>query len=449
MRDPIDYDSPLGISKREWTKVLGANLALLLIMYTVALICTMCGSDFFMLNFHSDDLKRIEDTLRSWNVFPLVEILFQTIEVTIVYAYAVKGKIRWFNPPILFAAFVAFNVAFTQTMGAYPAFVPFIVLIAFLVTAVSIEYRKSKTDVLKGLARAAIGLAVSFVLSAMISLFRLSYARIFNSELSNVTGFATNVELDIALVLSLSFLSVALNWEPRKGGSEQCPTNLGASGSCPTATKQSPKRMPSTKRNPNSDIPPKLRKRIRILKAKTIAIQTTALVVVSLLPIVSGRGVEYALVFASFSITRLCLGFKRSLHFKSEMVCVTVAGLIFWGLCFLAPSMEVCLIMSMAYGAVVAVAFRLYWELHDLILYRRVAKLDRYAMFYATFKGNVTPRHIFGVMKSKGYQNNEIEMVTMYMQREKVEAIAIEMSYSKRVIEQRLTDLANELYSSR
>lgn len=37
-REPIDYNSPLGISKREWTRVLGVNLALLLAVYAVAFI---------------------------------------------------------------------------------------------------------------------------------------------------------------------------------------------------------------------------------------------------------------------------------------------------------------------------------------------------------------------------------------------------------------------------
>lgn len=41
MEGPIDYDTRLGISKREWTKVLGANLALLLTAYVVALVCTL------------------------------------------------------------------------------------------------------------------------------------------------------------------------------------------------------------------------------------------------------------------------------------------------------------------------------------------------------------------------------------------------------------------------
>lgn len=44
----------LGITRREWTLVLGANLAILLIAYAIALACTLSGSDFFLLNVHSE-----------------------------------------------------------------------------------------------------------------------------------------------------------------------------------------------------------------------------------------------------------------------------------------------------------------------------------------------------------------------------------------------------------
>jgi len=90
-RDPIDFDSPLGISKREWIKVLGANLALLLVVYVVALICTLCGSDLFLLNFHSDDLQRIEETLRGWGIYPVVQAALSTIEMGIVASYIAKA----------------------------------------------------------------------------------------------------------------------------------------------------------------------------------------------------------------------------------------------------------------------------------------------------------------------------------------------------------------------
>lgn len=89
-KEPIDYNNPLGISKKEWTKVLGVNLALLLTVYAIALICTLCGSNFFLLNFYNEDLQRIEDMLRGWGVYPVVQTALSTIEMGIVASCIVK-----------------------------------------------------------------------------------------------------------------------------------------------------------------------------------------------------------------------------------------------------------------------------------------------------------------------------------------------------------------------
>lgn len=205
----------------------------------------------------------------------------------------------------------------------------------------------------------------------------------------------------------------------------------------------------SPKKTKISNLSPQAKKRLLKLKIKVATIQTTALIVTSLLPWFVGRPVEFSLVFASFCLTRFVLGFSHSLHFKSELVCITAGALLFWLLTFLTPSIEVCVIMAIIYGAVVALGFRLYWELHDLLLYHKAAKLDRYTMFYTVFKGNTTPKHIYGVMKAKDYLKDDIEIVQLYMDRVKVDAIAIEKNYSKRVIESRLTGIANDLYARR
>ena len=181
-----------------------------------------------------------------------------------------------------------------------------------------------------------------------------------------------------------------------------------------------------------------------------IAIQTVALAVITALPWFGGKIVEFAIVYASFCLTRLMLGFGRSLHFKSEAMCVTIGALTFWGLTFLSPSAEASIIMSLVYGAGLALAFRIYWELHDLILYRKAAKTDRYAMLYAVMKGNVTEKRVNGVMRAKGYSNrDDILMVQMYLRKEKVEYIADFMGYAKVTVEKKLTAIAEDLYARR
>lgn len=79
-REPIDYNNPLGISKREWTMVLGVNLAILVGAYLVAVIFTMAGSSAFLLNFNSEALDSIESTLRGCGIYPVLQILFSAVE---------------------------------------------------------------------------------------------------------------------------------------------------------------------------------------------------------------------------------------------------------------------------------------------------------------------------------------------------------------------------------
>ena len=250
-----------------------------------------------------------------------------------------------------------------------------------------------------------------------------------------------SIEYDIALALSLGLLTILIPWE--KGGKTKW-TSPDAGGPSPTSMKKSPKPTP------NNNLSPKLRKRLFFLKAKVFVIQTVALAIIAFVPIISGRGIEFSLVYVSFCVTRMILGFKHSLHFKSEMACVTIGALTFWGLTYLTPSAEASIVISLLYGSGLALGFRLYWELHDLMIYRRAAKTDRYAMFYTAFKGNLDPRRIRGVMRMKGITDeNEIKMIQMYMAKEKVDYIAQWMNVPLRTIDRRLTEIAEELYEKR
>lgn len=444
-QEPVDYRNPLGISKREWTKVLGVNLALLLIVYTVALITTLSGNDFFLLKFTNPYLQQVETTLRGWGIFALVQIAFETLEATIIAMFVAKGKIKFWIPFALYGVYVLTNVLFTQTLGYLPPVAQFVNTAVFLVLIAVFYNSKSKRELGMGFVRLAIGVALSLGLNAIINALRTRALDLWNLEIPNSAIFALNMEYDIALVLSFLFISLLL--ELRQKGEQACPTTPPAGGSSPTLTNSLPKNSPSAK-NP-SNLSPKIKKHLKIMRAKVFAIQTVAFIVIAFFPWLVGRPVEFAIVYASFCLTRLTLGFSRSLHFKSELVCVTAGAITFWLLTLLTPSVEACLIMSMVYGAATALGFRLYWELHDLILYRRASKMDRYAMFYTAFKGDISRRHIFGVMMAKGYGRDEIEMVQLYMERMKVEAIAIEKNYSKRSIETRLTDIATDLYERR
>ena len=440
-REPIDYNNPLGISKKEWTKVLGVNLALLLIVYTIALICTLCGNDFFLLTTQNESLQRMEDLMRSWNVYPLVQIAFATIEETIVLCFVLFRKPKWWWIMAYFALRVVNNLIWFNTTGSVPTWCT--MLINFVYTfalTFALTYRKQMA---KPMLRLLIALAVTLVLNGLISVMRTKILEI-NHLYTNIQFFYLSIEYDTALCLVLGLLALAIPWHGRKGV-PAWETTWVAGGSSPTSTKKSPRNLPT-----NSGLTEAQKRKIRKLKARVFAVQTLALVFVFSFPIFIGKPVEFSLVYVSFCLTRLVLGFNRSLHFKSETACIVTATFVFWIVTLLVPNVETSIIVSLAYGAGTALGFRLYWELHDLMMYKRASKTDRYAMLYVVFKGNLDDRHIKGVMRLKGHNDDEeITMVQMYMHKDKIEYIAEKMSYAKITVEKWLTDIAADLYAKR
>lgn len=177
-QEPLDYRNPLGISKREWVKVLGANLALLLAIYAIALVATLCGSDFFLLNFHSDDLARIETTLRGWGIYPLVQTAFSTVETTIIASYVAKTKPKWWYAVGYFVVFVTLNLILTATIGFVPSWITLVLGFVTCLVAVLVKGR-DKRNILVSSARYLIALVVSLGLNEVIAIFRtkgLSYS---------------------------------------------------------------------------------------------------------------------------------------------------------------------------------------------------------------------------------------------------------------------------------
>ena len=430
-----------GITKKEWTRVVGTNLALLLLVYLIALVTTLCGSDFFLLKVDGGAIAALEDTLRSWNVNFLVTILFLSVEETIILSFTCFHRPRFWWPIAYFATYLCFYLIFAFTIGSIPSWLPLSVGMAFAITIGLIEARKDFKHWWKPMVRLLIAAAASMVLNFMIFFFRTRLVSL-GTILSNANLFYLSVEYDLALSLALGFIALLMT---REKGVSKCRIPQGAGGSSPTSTKCSPKPQPKR----NDQLPPSLLKKAKRIRAMALAAQTAALIAISLFPIIVGKGTEFAIMYVSFCLTRLVLGFKKSLHFKSEMLCISAGALVFWGLTLLIPSHEAILVVSVAYGCGLALGFRLYWELHDLRFYRLAAKSDRKAMLYCAFKGNVEPRHIKGVMRVRGYGDREIRMVVSYMSGLKIEAIAHDEKYAKITIDKALTEIAEDLYSRR
>ena len=431
----------MGITKREWTLVLGANLAILLIAYIIALVCTLSGSDFFLLNVHSEALESLEATLRGWNVYFLVQLAFAAVEETIILSFVAFRRPRAWWVLGYIALFLAIYLPIALTGNQPPSWITLGIGFSYAMLICWAYCLKDLKNIWKFLIRLLIAGILSLAFNVLISMLRtnmIGLGLIYESA----SVFYLSLEYDLSLGLALGFIALLIT---REKGGKRCPTSQPAGGSSMTSTSNSPKHAKSTK----NKLPPKLQKRLRRIKAVTFATQFAAIIAISIFPAIIGKGTEYALMYVSFCATRIILGFRKSLHFKSEALCITTGALVFWGLTVLIPSAEAIIIASVAYGCGLALGFRLWWELHDLRLFRKATKRDRYAMLYCAFKGNPSPKHIKGIMRLRGYDDLDIRIITSYMQGLKVEAIAYDEGFARITVEKRLTEISSDIYARR
>lgn len=286
-KEPVDYNNPLGISKKEWVRVLTVNLALLLIVYAVALIVTLCGSDFFLLQARSECLQTIEDTLRGWGIYQLIKIGFATVEETIILWFVTLKRPKWWWPVSYFAIRVANNLLFTYTIGGVPGASVFVINFGFCIVF-ALTFKKK---CLKPLIRFVIALAVSLLLNEGIGFLRTKLLGL-NHLYTNIEFFYLSLEYDLALLLSLGLLAIAIPWNETKGDQQPWAKTGVVGGSSPTSMKKSRTNSP-TKNNGLTD---KQRKRIRKLKAKMFIVQSVALAFICFVPVLLGKPTEFALM---------------------------------------------------------------------------------------------------------------------------------------------------------
>lgn len=420
------------ITRREWAKIAAANLAILLIAYCAAAICTACGSDFFAVQYSNPSLDGIERTLRSWNCFAIVQIGFSSIEAFIIASYETKSRPRWWMAAGYFVTASVSDVIMTLAVGRFPFWFAYI-LNAVLFALAPLSRGKKGKEYLLCLLRAFVGVCVSFALNTAIEYFRTSVLS-YQKDISLSIGFCLSMEYDLALGLALLTLALVF---PREKGEKICQTIPGVCGGSSTMTKQSQRSLPI--------LSVETRNRIRRFRIRAGIEQTLSLIAIAFVPYLFGKEAEFALVFVSFTITRLILGFKNSLHFASELKCIGIGSVCFIALSYLAPSVEASVIFSLCYGTAFAICLRLYWELKDLRLYRKAAKPDCYAEIYAIFKGNLDEDHIYGAMRMRGFSNHEIALVQSYARKDEIDYIASNFAMSPRAVNYEMSKIIKRL----
>jgi hypothetical protein len=401
------------ITKREWIRIISVNLGLLCVVYAIAITLTHFGIKTFEIK--SVDVPSV---IEEWHLMPTISILFSTIEASIIGWFASRKIPKWYFTIgyVLFSIMI--NVTLTSVGIVVPGWIDLTLTIPylFIVSYQRRPYWKVVVDI-------AISIAISFLFNEAIGYFRTEIIGLYHYYDLSVF-LPLSIEYDLALFMALKLAELIIGKE--KEEDKVCRIGLDALGSSP-------------------NLSPKIQKSIKLLKVRVAVEQTAALICIALVPIFFGKGIEFSLVFVSFTLTRLILGFKKSIHFASEAKCIGIASLCFILISCLVPSVKINIIFSFCYGAGFALALRLYWELRNLRIYKDNAKTDYYAEFAVLFKNDVSRLHVSAYMKLKGFDDFDTETVCEFLEKTKIEAIALKQHCSVGKINLTIARVAYEL----
>ena len=283
--------------------------------------------------------------------------------------------------------------------------------------------------------RYLIALVVSLVLQAMITVIKAGYFDGQNHIMNLSAHFIYAIEYDIALSVVLT--TVALFLYREKGDSKLWISHtLG--GSSQTSKTQSPKsntkNLTKTQKN-----------KIRLLYIKLYAIQIGTFLLIMVLPFLMGKVFEFLVMYLAFAITRYILGFKYSLHFKKEAYCVSASLIVFGILSLAVPFFYALVIIAISLGVGLAIFLHLSYRYQSLWLFSKVSKVDKFAILYTFFDGDLSERHIKMICHHKGLDSKQTELIWNFMKGEKLSYLAFKFNYSQRMIIYKLDEAIDKL----
>lgn len=230
-----------------------------------------------MLRYDNPSLDQFEQTLRGWGVYPLVQILFYSIEMFIASVYITKRKPNFWFCLIAYASYVAANVALTQIFDSVQWWEDS-ALTAILLLFLCFFYKKgNKKYLLECFLRYLIFLILSLLLDLLIYFLRNGIIDSYGfTRMSLSIDLALNIENYLALGLALGFLTLLIPWEE---GEKQCKTIRTAGLSSPISTSKSPTspKKPIAAKT-KSELPKGTIRKIRWLYLRTFLVQSVALI---------------------------------------------------------------------------------------------------------------------------------------------------------------------------
>ena len=433
---PAKKTDPLILNKKQWLKVFTAMSAMVIVLYLAAMIFSLCGNKYFILNYQNAQMDQIEKWFADNHISILIHFLFSTFEFYIVLCFVLKKITRIWYPIIFYGIRVILAIPFE-----FPNFVniiyPFIFYLLIPLIEQLIDHRSIDIkEYGKSLLRLTIAVGVTLILQAMILIIKAGYFDGQNHIMNLSATFIYAIEYDIALLVILYTVSLYIN---REKGDSICTTDQHLGGSSQTSKTQSQKSLLKKKLTKTQ------KNKLFWLYAKMYLIQLGTFLLVMVLPFLLGKVLEFLIMYVAFAITRYILGFQYSLHFKKESLCVSASLIVFGILSLAVPFFYVVVIMAVLIGTALAVLLHLSYKYKNLWLFNKVAKPDKFALLYTFFDGNLEKNYVKMICYYHGLDHFQTSIIIDFTRGEKISYMAKCRNYSQRMLIYKLDEAIDKL----
>lgn len=426
-------DSELYLSRKEWFKVLFACVMITLFIYTIALICSLCGSGYFLCNYHNARLGEIETFFKSHGVYSLLTAFFIVLESYIVACFVSK-KILFFTYPLcLYVIIIGIGFLHLKLPSIVYTIIAFTSCLVIPIIDMLITNKKvNKRAYLFCLIRFGIAMITTIIYQLIIYGIKVGNMKFTNGIYNLELTFIYNLEYYIALIITLLFASLFFEG---KGDNEKWTTFQAVGGFSQISKKK------SQKSNQNN-LTPKQQKKIKLLYTRVFLIQTIGFAILMVLPFVLDKVFEFLTLYFSFAIVRVVLGFKYSLHFRKESTCIFVGVVVFSILTLVIPFFEVVVISAICIGITLALLLHFSYRYRGMWLFMQVANKDRYANLFVFFNGNTEYMYVKRMAKHYGVKDEtKLSLIADYMSNFKLSYLAKKYNYSQRQINYMLDEI--------
>ena len=431
-------DSPY-LTKDQWRRLFLALSIMTIVLYVAAAIASYCGSTYFLISYHNEQLDRIQLYLAMHKMFPAMLWVFSTIEFTIIVSFALRKRVKWYFiliyylVPVLVASLFPKTPVLVYTIGTL-VYQVLVVMAEQLIATKRINWKLFLKQVLM----LAIAQAVSYSLQWLIYIIKSGYATSTTHIMNLSSQFVYSLEYNLALLVILFTISLFINRE--KGDSKSWATYQVQFGSSQTSKKKSQKSSQMMKKLTKTQ-----RSKLRRLYIKVYLTQTLGFLLLMVLPFLLGKVLEFLIMYFSFAIARYILGFKYSLHYKKESVCITVGVIVFGILSLAVPFFTVNVILALVLGVALAILLHLSYKYKSMWLFNKVSKPDKFALLYTFFDGDLEEHHVKKICKYKGLDNSQIQLIWDFVQGNKLSYLAWKHNYSQRMLIYKLDEAIEKL----